>query len=158
MPKGIIWVSSRLSYPPRDQTRAGIPALTPERFCDWYENTHIQEVTALGGVPGAVRWEAVHPQPTSHAWSAAAPWLTVYEMPDVAYRNTPEFKGLDGQSPPKDALLHEIFEQARFDTRFYEELPSPSNSSPSSALEEQAKHLLSWATDAPDAASSFADI
>lgn len=58
MSAGIIWVSSRLAHPPPDQARAGVPVLTPERFCEWYENTHIQEVTALRGVPGAVRWEA----------------------------------------------------------------------------------------------------
>jgi hypothetical protein len=56
MPKGVIWVSSRISRP--DEMRPGVPPLSPERFCEWYEETHIQEVTALRGVPAAVRWEA----------------------------------------------------------------------------------------------------
>jgi hypothetical protein len=41
-------------------------------------------------------------------------------MPDVEYRNTAEFKGLDGQSEPDPELLKGVFKQARFDTRFYE--------------------------------------
>lgn len=56
MTPGVIWVSSRISHLPKP--RDDIPALTPEKFCDWYENTHIQEVTALPGVPRAARYEA----------------------------------------------------------------------------------------------------
>jgi hypothetical protein len=41
-------------------------------------------------------------------------------MPDVEYRNTTDFKGLDGQSEPDPELLKGVFKQARFDTRFYE--------------------------------------
>lgn len=41
-------------------------------------------------------------------------------MPDINYRQTAEFKGLDGQSEPKQELLDGVFKQARFDTRFYE--------------------------------------
>ena len=48
--------------------------------------------------------------------------MTVYEMPDTEYRMTAEFKGLDGQSKPNEELLKGVFEQARFDTRFYEEV------------------------------------
>lgn len=43
-------------------------------------------------------------------------------MTDIEYRNTREFKGLDGQSAPKEELLEGVFKQARFDTRFYEEV------------------------------------
>lgn len=43
-------------------------------------------------------------------------------MPDIEYRNTTEFKGLDGQSRPREELLEGVFKQARFDTRFYKEV------------------------------------
>lgn len=43
-------------------------------------------------------------------------------MPDIAYRETDEFRGLDGQSRPSEELLEGVFKQARFDTRFYEEV------------------------------------
>ncbi|KAJ4375989.1 hypothetical protein N0V83_001269 [Neocucurbitaria cava] len=43
-------------------------------------------------------------------------------MSDIEYRNSREFRGLDGQSAPKGELLEGVFKQARFDTRFYEEV------------------------------------
>ncbi|KAF1999017.1 hypothetical protein P154DRAFT_393219, partial [Amniculicola lignicola CBS 123094] len=126
MPPGLLFVSSRLSSP---------TTLTPDKFCHWYENTHIQEVTALEGVPSAVRYEA-EPLP-SHPGKEdgngdgkkdaqkgmgeeQAQWLTLYEMPDIDFRHTSAFKGLDGQSEPEKSLLEGVFRQARFDTRFYE--------------------------------------
>lgn len=54
------------------------------------------------------------------AYDSEAPYLTIYEMPDVQYRETAEFKGLDGQSEPEQELLESVFKRARFDTRFYE--------------------------------------
>lgn len=95
--------------------------------------------------PDADTRNTVHPQPSPTTHSTAAPWLTIYEMPDIDYRTTSEFKGLDGQSAPKDARLHEIFEQARFDTRFYAQL---SDSSP--AKGQTAKYLVSLSTDDPE--------
>ncbi|KAH7112893.1 hypothetical protein B0J11DRAFT_399912, partial [Dendryphion nanum] len=134
---GILWVSSRLSSP---------TTLTPEHFCDWYENTHIQEVTALPGVPRAARYEAIIPQPSDTTWSSAAPYLTIYELPDLSYRHTPAFKSLDGQSPPSPNLLSTIFLQSRFDTRFYRQTQSfsldPTSSTP-------AKLLISAALEPP---------
>lgn len=69
-----------------------------------------------------MRWEALSPQPGADTLSAQAPWLTVYEMPSIAYRESADFKGLDGQSEPTKELLEGIFRCARFDTRFYEEV------------------------------------
>lgn len=63
-----------------------------------------------------VVWATVDPK----AYDSEAPYLTVYEMPDVGYRETAEFKGLDGQSEPREELLEGVFRKARFDTRFYE--------------------------------------
>ncbi|KAF2492681.1 hypothetical protein BU16DRAFT_490545, partial [Lophium mytilinum] len=110
MPTGILWVASRIKN----------PTLTPSHFCTWYENTHIHEVTALSGIPRAARYEAILPSPYPGALSADAPWLTIYEMPDIAFRETAEFRGLDGQSEPAAELLEGVFKKARFDTRFYE--------------------------------------
>lgn len=79
-------------------------------------------------------------------WSDEAPWLTVYEMPDVEYRLTTEFRSLDGQSAPSPCLLHSVFEQARFDTRFY--ALRSSTAARSDAPPRPASFLLSWASDA----------
>lgn len=72
-------------------------------------------------------------------------------MHDIDYRNSAEFKGLDGQSPPSQDLLEGIFKCARFDTRFYAEVqcfenPNRPPPSPSSAN----KFLISAALEPPN--------
>jgi hypothetical protein len=115
---GILSVASRVTRPDR---------CSNEKFNDWYENQHIDEVVALSGIPGAVRYEVIPYSEIAGAkvdekdlppWLGRAQWLTLYEMEDVEFRNTREFKGLDGQTTPKDNLLDEIFRNARFETRF----------------------------------------
>jgi hypothetical protein len=117
-PPGILSVASRVTIPER---------CSPEKFNEWYENQHIDEVVALSGVPGAVRYEAILFAEIAGAeveekdlplWLGKAQWLTLYEMDDVDFRDSKEFKGLDGQTTPKDNLLNEIFKNARFETRF----------------------------------------
>ncbi|KAF2663312.1 hypothetical protein BT63DRAFT_124344 [Microthyrium microscopicum] len=110
---GIIWVASRTTQ----------PSLKPEKFVDWYENIHVQEVIATGGVPGAVRYERVGSEPTGSQSGdeeklGAYGWLTVYAFPQLGFRHTAQFKGLDGQKSPKGDLLDTIFKKAEFATRF----------------------------------------
>jgi hypothetical protein len=115
---GILSVASSVTRPDR---------CSPDRFNDWYENQHIDEVVALSAVPGAVRYDAVPFSEIAGAeveekdlppWLGKAQWLTLYEMDDVEFRHSAEFKGLDGQTTPKENLLDEIFRNARFETRF----------------------------------------
>ncbi|KAJ9645992.1 hypothetical protein H2201_008248 [Coniosporium apollinis] len=107
-PTDLLWVASRITKPQN---------LTPSAFCDWYENTHIQEVTALSGIPSAARYELLpgfdFPGALQH------PWLTLYEMREVGFRETEEFRGLDGQSRPDEGLLERVFGNVEFDTRFW---------------------------------------
>lgn len=118
---GLLWVASSLVSDRPHQ-------LTATRFCDWYENQHIDEVVALSGVPAAARYEAVPILPPDLApqdrppWLLRAPWLSLYELSEVGFRNTDEFKALDGQSPPSPELLNEVFANARFETRFFEQI------------------------------------
>jgi len=105
---GVLWVSSGITQPRK---------LTPAKFTSWYEDTHIHEVLATGGVPSSTRYEALPPHRALTPTMAAA-WLTVYEMPDVEFRHAAAFKGLDGQKTPKGNLLQEIFENAIYKTRF----------------------------------------
>ncbi|KAF2104647.1 hypothetical protein NA57DRAFT_70854 [Rhizodiscina lignyota] len=113
MAPGILWVSSRITQP---------SALPREKFTSWYEDVHIHEVVALSRVPAAARYEAVQGiVPDDAPYLNKADWLTVYEMEDVGFRFSPEFKGLDGQTKPKGNLLEEVFSKARFETRFAEE-------------------------------------
>jgi len=105
---GIIWVASRTTQ----------PTLKPADFVDWYENVHVQEVMDTGGVPGATRFTLSARGSVDPAGLGEYAFLTVYCMPDVTYRFTPQFKSLDGQSKPKGDMLERIFSKARFATRF----------------------------------------
>ncbi|KAF2834580.1 hypothetical protein M501DRAFT_943952 [Patellaria atrata CBS 101060] len=102
------------------------PALTPLAFNAWYEDTHIPQVLSLPGLTTAVRYEKL-PAPLMPLFEGKEfpgllpyEWLTLYEMPDPAYRESRGFKGLDGQSKPEERLEREIFRRAEFETRFYE--------------------------------------
>lgn len=80
-------------------------------------------------------------------------------MTDINYRNSEDFKALDGQSPPSPDLLATIFQNARFDTRFYAEIqsfqvphakPGPAKFLISAALEppsEQTSDFDQWYRD-----------
>ncbi|KAH4936716.1 hypothetical protein HBI79_070640 [Parastagonospora nodorum] len=147
MTKGILWVSSRITQPDK---------LSPEKFCKWYEDVHIQEVLVLPSLPSAIRWEAMSPQPGPDTLSTSAPWLTVYEMTDVDYRNSPAFRALNGQTPPPQELLDEIFKNARFDTRFYQEVQNYENPNVTGAPADGA-FLISAALQPPASTEAIAD-
>lgn len=122
MSPGLLYVQSKVTRPSH---------LSDSDFCAWYENTHIQEVMAVSGIPVAARYEALEapqavlvPPDASGADKDGRPyqWLTLYEMEDVNVRNSEEFRGLDGQTTPKKEVLEGIFRNAGFDTRFFEEI------------------------------------
>jgi len=103
---GIIWVNSDIIKP--DQ-------LSREDFDDWYCNEHIPDVVAISGVNAAYRYE--------HVADGSTPlrrlgFLTVYLMNDINFKDTDEFKSLEGQSPGPSQ--EKIFEKSEFDTRSYE--------------------------------------
>jgi hypothetical protein len=117
MAQGLIYVGSKVTRPNK---------LSDEDFCKWYEEIHIDQVCALSGVTAAARYEAL---PLPEPIAVPPPedkkpydWLTLYEMPDIEFRETKEFKGLDGQSVPKKELLEGVFKNACFETRFYQEI------------------------------------
>lgn len=120
---GIMCVESAVLHPDK---------LQPEDFCDWYEKTHIQEVHATGGISRTCRYESLdftHHHRNKSIRSAenqncSYDFVTVYHMPDLAFRETAAFRGLAGQSTPDDGLVNGIFKQAEFCTRFCEELES----------------------------------
>ncbi|KAG9193724.1 hypothetical protein G6011_03759 [Alternaria panax] len=78
---------------------------------------------------------------------------TLYEFPDLSYKDSAGFKGI---TPPNADLIENVYKNTRFDIRFYEQVqvaegPSPSSSSSSSP----PKFLISAALDPPrDAAST----
>ena len=109
-------------------------SLNPLDFCVWYEDTHIQEVQMTGGISRTQRYASLSfnskkGETSTHAQSQPAQnqnceydFITVYHMPDLAFRETAAFRGLAGQSVPDDNLVNKIFKQAEFCTRFCEEV------------------------------------
>lgn len=110
--------------------------LEPSSFTDWYENTHIQEVQSTGGISGSQRYEALTFASGYRGRKfTAAPenknlnfdFVTVYHMPDLAFRESAAFRGLDGQTAPRQELLEGLFKHVSFITRFAEEVSVPSS-------------------------------
>ncbi|KAK3724144.1 hypothetical protein LTR37_001266 [Vermiconidia calcicola] len=136
---GIMAVASTVLHP---------DALDPLDFTDWYENTHIQEVQATGGVSSTQRYESLtfdnkYRQQQAEVISNVYfnyDFLTIYNMPDLAARESDAFRGLAGQSKPSDeSILEKIFKQSSFSTRFCEQLsvddgPETNNPSPAPFL------------------------
>ncbi|KAI4961063.1 hypothetical protein J4E86_000088 [Alternaria arbusti] len=142
MAPGVLWVASRVVNPDK---------LSTEKFCDWYENEHIQEVISLGGVPSGVRYQAIQPQPPS-VYSNEFPWLVTYEFPDLAYRESEDFKNIAGKNPPSQELINTIYKNSAFAIRFYEEIQAVKG-----ATSSRTKFVISAALQPPKDASSDAD-
>jgi hypothetical protein len=142
---GILFVASKV---------LNIDVLDPLDFIDWYENTHIQEVQSTGGISSTQRYESLSFHKCHRDSNATAAenanfdfeFLTIYNMPDLAFRETAAFKGLDGQSKPSDELLEKLFKQTAFTTRFCEESePVAKNDKPVIFLA-----TVCWRSDAHD--------
>jgi hypothetical protein len=121
---GVMVVMSKALHP---------DSLNPLDFCDWYENTHIQEVQMTGGISRTQRYasfsfigryqqDASSGSRTAENQNCKYDFITVYHMQDLAFRESAAFRGLAGQSIPSDDLAEKIFKQAEFCTRFCEEL------------------------------------
>lgn len=136
---GILFVASGVVHP---------DVLDPLDFVDWYENTHIQEVQSTGGIAATQRYESLSFHSRKRDSTATEvvenqnlkfDFLTVYNMPDLSFRETEAFNNLDGQSVPNEELLQKLFKQSAFITRFAEEI---SDSGATTATSGAAPYLL----------------
>lgn len=121
-------------------TSEGSSSLTAEDFCTWYEETHIQEVQATGGISSTQRYERVNLNQ-----KCRYDFLTVYHMPDLQFRHAAVFKGLAGQSRPSDELVAKIFERAEFCTRFCEEVEDDDVESAGNVLTGEVPYVITVA-------------
>lgn len=103
---GIMWVNS-------DVIKSD--ALARKDFDRWYCDEHIPDVVTKSGVESANRYDHMINGP---AGPRRLGFLTIYEMPDINFMETEEFRGLEGQSPGPNRDT--IFANAEFDTRSYE--------------------------------------
>jgi hypothetical protein len=46
----------------------------------------------------------------------------VYEIPDIAFRDSDDFKGIATRNPPSKELIASVYMNARFDIRFYKQV------------------------------------
>jgi len=86
--------------------------LTDEAFNKWYNEVHIPDVLATGGVPIATRFRNANP-------AAPAPYLAIYTVPDLSIIHSQKFKNIPmtHKSLPEGGNIHNY---ANFDTRFYQ--------------------------------------
>lgn len=102
----MLWVNS-------DVTKSG--SLTRDDFDKWYCEEHIPDVMAKSGIQSAARYDHMI---NGISGPRHLGFLTIYQMPDINFMETEEFKGLEGQSPGPNRDT--IFVNAEFDTRSYE--------------------------------------
>jgi hypothetical protein len=60
-------------------------------FLEWYQTEHIPDVFAAGGVPTASQWKSQDP-------GDEFPYLTAYELPDLAAMTSKEFAAIPTKS------------------------------------------------------------
>jgi hypothetical protein len=102
--------------------------LSDAAFNKWYNEVHIRDVLATGGVTRAVRFREANPKATS-------PYMAVYTVPDLSVIHSDAFKNIPmtDESLPGGGNIHSF---ANFNTRFYslvQEYPEPEPSSKSNA-------------------------
>jgi hypothetical protein len=85
--------------------------LSEAAFNKWYNEVHIRDVLATGGVTKAVRFREANPK-------ATAPYLAIYTIPDLSIIESDEFKKvpMTHESLPGGGNIHNF---VNFDTRFY---------------------------------------
>lgn len=103
---GIMWVNSDVIKPDN---------LSRQAFDDWYSDEHIPDVMAKSGISGAARYDHMVNGPSAFRELG---FLTIYQMPDIQYMDTEDFKTLEGQTPGPNKDT--IFVNSEFDTRSYE--------------------------------------
>ena len=89
-------------------------SLCRDDFDKWYSDVHIPEVLEKSGVSSAARYDHMI---NGFSGPRRLGFLTVYQMPDINFMDTPEFKSLEGQSPGPN--MDTIFAHSEFDTRSY---------------------------------------
>jgi hypothetical protein len=87
------------------------PILSDAAFNKWYNEVHIRDVLATGGVSRATRFREANPNAKSH-------YLALYTVPDLSVILSDEFKKIPmtHESLPEGRSIHEM---VNFDTRFY---------------------------------------
>jgi len=100
---GLIVAKSRIRRPQE---------LADEQFQKWYNEVHVPDALATGGITHAARLEAVDPEETM-------PNLALYKIKTLGFISSPELKNIPmtHEMLPQGGNVHDYVE---FDTRLYE--------------------------------------
>jgi len=85
--------------------------ISQELLEKWYDEVHIPDVLATGGVKSAWRWKAADPEYTKQD-------LVLYKLPDMAFIQGPEFRSIKQTSdilPRGETIMNFV----AFELRFY---------------------------------------
>lgn len=84
--------------------------LDEETYLKWYDEEHIPEILATGGIKSARRFKNVDPE-------ADKPYLALYPMTDIGFMSTDKFKNISVKSGklPDTGLVYDL---ADFDIRY----------------------------------------
>ncbi|KAI9796397.1 MAG: hypothetical protein M1833_006169 [Piccolia ochrophora] len=98
------------------------PLLTPTVLSEWYDVHAVEDVFPHSPVDTGFKYSPLA-SPPAHADEANA-WqlMTIFPIPDIAWRNSEEFAQINGKSdmlPEKDKT---IWEQADIEFRWYERM------------------------------------
>jgi hypothetical protein len=84
---------------------------------------------------------------------------TLYEFPNIAYRDSEDFKGISTKSVPSKELIETIYKNTRYDVRFYEQVQLVSGEKQDTTkTSDPGKFIISAALQPPRDASSAADL
>ncbi|KXJ97265.1 hypothetical protein Micbo1qcDRAFT_229974 [Microdochium bolleyi] len=117
--KGLLYVHSRITSELLDE-----PTLLK-----WYDEDHIPEIFATGGISSASRF--IDEQAKARAGEGGRPYLHLYPLQDIGFLRTPEFAGISVTSDmlPGSGLVYDLVD---FDVRYYNlvQVFDPTNKGP----------------------------
>lgn len=101
------------------------------------------------------RWEVSSSSLSDPATNLPPPPLqTLYDMPDIGFRNSDDFTGIADRNPPSPQLMDSIYKNTHFEMRFYEQIQVVESPTASS---DSAKFLVSAAMHPASDPASLAD-
>ncbi|KAF1970638.1 hypothetical protein BU23DRAFT_556599 [Bimuria novae-zelandiae CBS 107.79] len=138
---GILYVKAAINPSPSNP-------LTEAQYMHWYDDDHIAEIVSTSGMPNAFRYFHVdktpdHGKPTPEC---PRPYLAFYPMPDLAFTQGQEFKGIG----VKSALLPGTgicYDMADTDVGYYALIGQRGNSKKGRSGEQKPgriMHGLRW--------------
>lgn len=107
----MLWVTGNIS-------KHAANLLDEDTFLRWYDDDHIAEIVATSGIPSAFRCLHVDRASPLGTPECPKPYLAFYPMPDLAFTQGQEFKGIRVKSDilPGSGI---VYDMADLDVGYY---------------------------------------